>query len=269
MARKLQVTGGTLGGGVPLGTSGISSPGWDPGKDMGVSGNITWHSISTLTALRDLVTNRALCLLGGSGLGRKGQQAGCSGWTPREGRLTSPLLQPHGSRVPGGPCAGSAGRGWSRACQGGCQWTLHRVTVASAAVRALDDRCGRRACGRSSCRRPVWLSGWDFESAHTSRPLRSVRACARAAVGLAATAAFQCPGPASRWTVCTVPWYWRLRLLWLSGWSSSLRTKGSLVRFPIRAHAWVAGQVPSRGAREKQPHIGVFLPLFLLPFPSL
>ena len=41
MARKLQVTGGTLGGGVPLGTSGISSPGWDPGKDMGVSGNIT------------------------------------------------------------------------------------------------------------------------------------------------------------------------------------------------------------------------------------
>ena len=26
-----------------------------------------------------------------------------------------------------------------------------------------------------------------------------------------------------------------------------LWTKGSLVRFPVRAHAWVAGQVPSRG----------------------
>ena len=37
------------------------------------------------------------------------------------------------------------------------------------------------------------------------------------------------------------------------GWSGSvaimgagLRTKGSLVQFPVRAHAWVAGQVPSR-----------------------
>ena len=38
------------------------------------------------------------------------------------------------------------------------------------------------------------------------------------------------------------PW-----LVWLSGLSTSLRTKGSLVRFPIRAHAWVADQVPSRG----------------------
>ena len=27
-----------------------------------------------------------------------------------------------------------------------------------------------------------------------------------------------------------------------------LRTKGSPVRFPVRAHAWVAGQVPSGGA---------------------
>ena len=36
------------------------------------------------------------------------------------------------------------------------------------------------------------------------------------------------------------PW-----LVWLSGLSPSLRTKRSLVRFPVRAHAWVAGQVPS------------------------
>ena len=36
-------------------------------------------------------------------------------------------------------------------------------------------------------------------------------------------------------------------LVWLSGLSTGLRTKGLLVRFPIRAHAWVAGQVPSGG----------------------
>ena len=34
------------------------------------------------------------------------------------------------------------------------------------------------------------------------------------------------------------PW-----LVWLSGMSAGLRTKGSLVQFPVRAHAWVAGQV--------------------------
>ena len=38
------------------------------------------------------------------------------------------------------------------------------------------------------------------------------------------------------------PW-----LVWLSGLSACLRTKGSLVRFPVRAHAWVAGQIPSGG----------------------
>ena len=36
------------------------------------------------------------------------------------------------------------------------------------------------------------------------------------------------------------PW-----LVWLSGLSASLQTKGSQVRFPVRAHAWVVGQVPS------------------------
>ena len=39
-----------------------------------------------------------------------------------------------------------------------------------------------------------------------------------------------------------LPW-----LVWLSGLSADLRTKGSLVRFPVRAHAWVSGQVPSWG----------------------
>ena len=37
------------------------------------------------------------------------------------------------------------------------------------------------------------------------------------------------------------PW-----LVWLNGLSASLRTKVSLVQFPVRAHAWVAGQVPGR-----------------------
>ena len=39
-----------------------------------------------------------------------------------------------------------------------------------------------------------------------------------------------------------IPW-----LVWLSGLSASLWNKGLLVRFPVRALAWVAGQVPSRG----------------------
>ena len=40
-----------------------------------------------------------------------------------------------------------------------------------------------------------------------------------------------------------LPW-----LMWLSGLSAGLRTKGSLVQFPIRAHAWVADQAPNRGS---------------------
>ena len=39
-----------------------------------------------------------------------------------------------------------------------------------------------------------------------------------------------------------LPW-----LVWLSGLSASLQTKGSPVWFLVRAHAWVVGQVPSRG----------------------
>ena len=53
-------------------------------------------------------------------------------------------------------------------------------------------------------------------------------------------------------------------LMWLNGLSPGLRTKGLLFRFPVRAHAWVAGQVPSRG-RVKGNHTL----MFLLPFPSL
>ena len=57
-------------------------------------------------------------------------------------------------------------------------------------------------------------------------------------------------------------------LVWLSGLSTRLRTKGPPVQFPVRAHAWVAGQVPKSGyTRDK--HTLMFLSLFLLPFPSL
>ena len=45
------------------------------------------------------------------------------------------------------------------------------------------------------------------------------------------------------------PW-----LVWLSGLNTGLQTKGSLVWFPVRAHAWVAGQVPSRVTQEATTH---------------
>ena len=38
--------------------------------------------------------------------------------------------------------------------------------------------------------------------------------------------------------------------------------------FPLRPHAWVAGQTRSE-RRSRQPHVDVSLPLFLPPFPSL
>ena len=58
------------------------------------------------------------------------------------------------------------------------------------------------------------------------------------------------------------PW-----LVRLSGLSAGLRTKGSLVQFPVRAHAWVAGQVPSVG-HVRGSHALMFLSLSLsLPSP--
>ena len=49
-------------------------------------------------------------------------------------------------------------------------------------------------------------------------------------------------------------------LVWLSGLSAVLRTKGSLVQFPVRAYAWAAGWVPSRG-RERGNRTLMFLSL--------
>ena len=58
------------------------------------------------------------------------------------------------------------------------------------------------------------------------------------------------------------PW-----LVWLSGLSAGLGTKGSPVRFPVRAQAWVVGQVPSTGCLRGN-HTLLFLSLsFYLPFP--
>ena len=57
------------------------------------------------------------------------------------------------------------------------------------------------------------------------------------------------------------PW-----LVWLSGLSAGLRSKGSPVRFPVRAHAWVTARVPCGGHAG-----GNHTLLFLLssPFPSV
>ena len=53
-------------------------------------------------------------------------------------------------------------------------------------------------------------------------------------------------------------WAW---LVWLGGLSASLWTKGSLVRFPVKAHASVANQVPSRGCMRGK-HTWCFSPFF-------
>ena len=54
------------------------------------------------------------------------------------------------------------------------------------------------------------------------------------------------------------PW-----LVWLSGLSARLQTKGSLVQFPVRAHSWVVGHVPSRG-HVRGNHTLMFLSLSFL-----
>ena len=57
---------------------------------------------------------------------------------------------------------------------------------------------------------------------------------------------------------------WRV---WLRGMSASLRIKGSLVQFLVRAHGWAVGQVPSRG-HVRGNHTLMFLSLsFSLPSP--
>ena len=58
-----------------------------------------------------------------------------------------------------------------------------------------------------------------------------------------------------------------LWLVWLSGLRASLWTKGSLVRFLVRAHAWVVCQVP-RSGRMRGNHTLMLLTLsFSFPSP--
>ena len=61
------------------------------------------------------------------------------------------------------------------------------------------------------------------------------------------------------------PW-----LVWLSGLTASLQTKGLPVRFPLRAHAWVMSQVPG-GKHASGNHTLMFLSLsfsFTSPLPK-
>ena len=62
------------------------------------------------------------------------------------------------------------------------------------------------------------------------------------------------------------PW-----LVWLSALSTGLRTETLPVRFLVRAHAWVAGQVPrwghARGNQSVYLTHDLSLPLFLPPSP--
>ena len=55
------------------------------------------------------------------------------------------------------------------------------------------------------------------------------------------------------------------KLVWLSWLGIVLQSEGLLVQFPVRAHAWVMGSVPSGGLNERHPinvsHISVSLTL--------
>ena len=59
----------------------------------------------------------------------------------------------------------------------------------------------------------------------------------------------------------------KIKFLKISGLNASLQTKGSLVQFPVMAHAWVVGQVFSRG-HARGNHTLMFLSFsFSLPSP--
>ena len=47
---------------------------------------------------------------------------------------------------------------------------------------------------------------------------------------------------------------------WIELWPVNQRVAGSI---PVRAHACVAGKVPSGSVRKRQPHVDVSLPLSL------
>ena len=78
-------------------------------------------------------------------------------------------------------------------------------------------------------------------------------------------------GQSIKQTYCNTPrleWTLWPRLVWLSGLSASLRARGSPMPYPVRAHAWVAGQVPS-GGHVRGSHTLMFVSLSPTPPPSL
>ena len=67
-------------------------------------------------------------------------------------------------------------------------------------------------------------------------------------------------------TVIKTVWNWPW-LVWLGRLSASLQTKGLLVPFLIKAHAWVVGQTASTEHKRGKPTL-MFLSLsFSLPSP--
>ena len=91
--------------------------------------------------------------------------------------------------------------------------------------------------------------------------------------GWGKTSQKRCNNPDKYWSIIRSGWKGLSKinflpwLVWLSGLCARLWTKGSLVRCPVRAHAWIAGQVPSKG-RMRGNHTLMFLSLsFSLSFP--
>ena len=89
-------------------------------------------------------------------------------------------------------------------------------------------------------------------------------ACPSFSVHLSLTKLMSSPSltwvPAMAFQPLVLPLQIQLWLEWLSGLSTGLQTKGSLVGFPVRAHTWVVGQIPNRG-HMRGNHTVMFLSL--------
>ena len=107
------------------------------------------------------------------------------------------------------------------------------------------------------------LSSWRFHPSEIKVTSSTSGTTATVQVGRRKTKSYGPPTSYSFWSKADI----QLRLVQLSGLSASLRTQGPPVWFPVRAHAWVTGQVPSRG-RSTSNHTWIFLSLsFPLPSP--
>ena len=136
-----------------------------------------------------------------------------------------------------------------------------RALLPSQQLARLDCSCitGQDAGGRQ--RHGHRAVGWWARGAHEQQTsaaaspgesgLQHVRSCSKNLPVLTDTVVLPRGHDGKKIT----PW-----LVWLNGLSVGLRSKGSLVQFPVGAHAWVAGQVPSRG-RARSNHTLMFLSL--------